>query len=264
MNKRPLESVVAPETKNTEESQPTKKQKKPGNQKKFKDQVNTPDGIRAEGKLHPWPAIDHEWNVDTIYIDEAGMGCYAGPLHIGGTVLLSGFNVQGLHDSKLLSEHERKKAFEALLASPHIIHHVEIMSNVTIDELKLGGAWKQGIRNLIAHLKQKAWDQHKLEITRVVLDGDKDVPDVEVPIVRITKADRLYAGVSAASILAKVTRDTYMMDIAKDYKEQGFYEIFYHGKGYRWKPEHDNLVKQRVFTDLHRKSFNPLRTVLEN
>ena len=207
--------------------------------------------------------MDHDWNSDTIWIDEAGMGCWAGPLHVGGTVILPGFNLQGLHDSKLLKEHERTLAYDTLINDPHIIWHVESVPNTIIDEMSLGQAWRYAIRKVITALKRKVEESHpEISLEKVVLDGNKTVLDTDVPVTPITKADRLYSGVSAASILAKVSRDRYMCKVAPQYPE--YCEIFEKGHGYYHSAKHDELIRAGKYTDLHRKSYNPLKSLLSN
>lgn len=241
------------------ENPPAKKVKL--SRKVMRNQTTHPEGIKHAGTLHAWPALNHEWNPETIWIDEAGMGCLAGPLHVAGTYLLPGFDVQGLHDSKLLREDERKDIFTKLTTSGCIIYHIEKMTNQEIDQMKLGGAWKEAIRRIVTKLKQKVETAHPdVKITRVILDGNKTVANTAVEITPVTSADRLYAGVSAASILAKVSRDEYMREVAKDYPD--FYEIFHNGHGYRHSVKHDELIKSGIYTVLHRKSFGLLRDKL--
>lgn len=230
--------------------------------KRIRNQVTHPQGLTKAGQKIPWPVLDHEWNAATIWIDEAGMGCWAGPLHVAGTILLPGFQVMGLIDSKLLEAHERDHAYEELqkaLAEHKMLAHVEAMPNTEVDRLKLGGAWREAIRRIIRRLKAEAADQG-LTITRVVLDGNKTVLDTDVPVTPIPKADRLYAGVSAAAILAKVSRDRFMSALAPNYPE--FREIFDEGSGYRHSSKHNELLHAGKHTDLHRKSFDPLRSIL--
>ena len=248
---KPTTTSKRKSTKDTN-TKPAKQVKK--NEKKFRNQTTHPEGIRHSGAMLPWPVVEAQG--DTIYIDESGMGSYAGPLHVGAVILLPGFNILGLHDSKLLKEHERDAAYTALISDPNIIYHVEIMSNVEIDRLKLGGAWQEAIRRAIITMT----DKPGVNITRVILDGNKNVKDTLIPVTPVIRADQLYTGVSAASILAKVSRDRFMTSVAEKYPE--FYEIFHKGKGYHYSKLHDELLKSGKYTDLHRLSYNPLRSVV--
>lgn len=230
--------------------------------KAIRNQTTHPQGIRHAREDVKWPTLNHEWNADTIWIDEAGMGSWAGPLYVAGTILLPGFDVKGLHDSKLLHDHEREHAYEALqeaLKKGQLLAHIAIMSPEDIDQLKLGGAWRAGIRQIISALVLQA-KSRGITIQRVVLDGNKGVDQTEIPVTPITMADRLYAGVSAASILAKVGRDQHMTDIADKYPE--FKTIFSEGHGYCHSAQHLELLKAGKHTDIHRKSFKPLKTLL--
>lgn len=220
---------------------------------KIKTQETHPNGIRG----FPWPAF-HAEHTNTIWIDEAGMGSWAGPLHVTGTVLKPGFNILGLHDSKLLTEREREHAYRQLIQDPNIVYHTEIMTNDDIDSMRLGGAWREAIRRIVKKLKSDG-------IFRVVLDGDKLVTDADLEIESVPKADRLYMGVAAASIIAKVSRDQYMVSMAKEIANTHpeFIDVFRNGKGYRYREIHKTLLEQGKYTPLHRKSFNPLKTILD-
>jgi ribonuclease HII len=253
----PPVDISPPVKKSRKSTQPVKKDKKPPKGPKIRNQTTHPQGF----KNYIWPILDHEWNPNTLWIDETGMGCWSGPMYVCATYLLPGFDIQGLHDSKLLSVHEREHAYRNLTSSDKILYEIEKVSNVEIDQLKLGNAWKEGIRRVIIKLRAKILAYNpQLQITRVVLDGNKTVPNTLIPITTVISADRLYAGVSAASILAKVSRDEYMKSVAPNYPE--FAEIFAKGHGYRYSAHHTDLIKAGKYTDLHRKSFNPLREKL--
>lgn len=231
---------------------------------RIRTQLTHPLGFTKAGQRIPWPVIDHEWNATTLWIDEAGMGCWAGPLHVAGTVLLPGFRVLGLIDSKLLDAHERDTAYAGLqqaLADHQLLAHVETVSNTEVDRLKLGGAWKAAIRRVICAVQAQA-AARGLTLTRVVLDGNKTVADTALPITALPKADRLYAGVAAAAILAKVSRDRFMTAIAPRYPE--FQKIFDEGSGYHHSQHHKDLLQAGKHTDLHRQSFDPLRSILQS
>jgi ribonuclease HII len=135
------------------------------------------------------------------------------------------------------------------------------VSSEKVDELKLGGAWKYAIRRVIDALVNKVKQAHpEVELRKVVLDGNKTVDQTSLPIEPVPRADRLYAGVSAASILAKFSRDHYMKERAPHYPE--FYEIFSKGHGYRHTAKHRELLEAGKFTDMHRQSYDPLKSLL--
>lgn len=216
-----------------------------------------PLGIRHEKMNVPWPPYETAefCLTNTLWIDEAGMGSWAGPLHVAGVVLLPGFNIQGLHDSKLLKEKEREALFQELTTSPFLKFHVAVLSNEEIDEHRLGGAWRRGVEQVVTELSSQ-----NPQITQAVLDGDKSVSNTPIPVTSIPKADRLFAGVAAASVLAKVSRDHFMTMMAPRYPN--FQTIFEKGKGYAHSAHHRTLIESGEFTDLHRKSFHPLKAFL--
>lgn len=224
--------------------------------KQYRTQETHPEGISK----CPWPPIHHGWNADSIFLDEVGRGSLMGPLYVGGVVLLPGFNVMGLHDSKLLKEHEREALYEQLSTSPHLLWHVEPVPNTEIDRLGIDEAWRVGIRNTIRTLAEKARGVEGLLLVRAVLDGDKGVSNTVLPVETVVQGDRAFAGISAASILAKVARDRYMVSIADQYPE--FAAIIRQGKGYFYGKVHKDLILAGKYTELHRRSFNPLKNFL--
>lgn len=236
----------------------TKRVKKQVN---YRNEQTHPSGIRNKKKDVMWPLVskDKERMEHTIWIDEAGMGSWAGPLHVAGTYILPGFDIKGIHDSKLLKIHERELLYMQLLKSPNVIHHVESITNVELDKVGgLGVAWRIGIRRVIDSIKKQVQERFPdVELTTVVLDGNKGVDGTSIPVVPVTKADQKHVGVGAASILAKVSRDQLMVHVAHKYPE--FEDIFIKGKGYWFSQTHSELVKSGVYTDLHRKTYRPLK-----
>jgi ribonuclease HII len=221
-------------------------------------------GLKSKGVNIPWPktTTDNELK-ETIWIDEAGMGSWAGPLYIGAAYLLPEFNIIGIHDSKLLKPHERDKLYEELISSPYLVYHVESVSNAELDQVGgLGIAWRLGIRRAVASLVSKIEQKYpEVILKKAVLDGNKCVEDCKLPIVPVSKADQVFVGVSVAAILAKVSRDRYMVEIADNYSPD-WKDIFQKGKGYRHSQNHSDLINQKKFTDLHRRSYNPLKRIL--
>ena len=166
-------------------------------------------------------------------IDEAGRGPMAGPLVMAGVVLKE--NIEGLNDSKKLTPKKREALFDEIIDKS--IYKIVEVDNKTIDEKGLSFAIKFCLNEIISSLPAE----------RYIFDGNSKFGfDIETMI----KGDSKVAEISAASILAKVTRDRYMIDISKNYPEYGFEKH----KGYITKA-HIEAVKKYGYSDIHRKSY---------
>ena len=167
-------------------------------------------------------------------IDEAGRGCLAGPLVVAGVVLKAPVN--GLDDSKKLTPKKREELFDHI--QKNSLYKIIFTNNQTIDKIGLSSALKNSIEEIKNHFSNY----------KIMMDGNTNfgVKGVEWMI----KADNKVAEVSAASILAKVSRDRYMVKISQKYPEYGFDRH----KGYGTK-EHIDMIQKYGYTSLHRKSF---------
>ncbi len=167
-------------------------------------------------------------------IDEAGRGPLAGPLVVAGVVLCK--KIEGLKDSKKLSHKKREELYEAIITSSS--YKIVFTDNQTIDNIGLSKALKNSIQII----------KNNFPSYKILMDGNTNfgVDGVEWMI----KADVKVAQVSAASILAKVSRDRYMIKISKNYPEYNFKKH----KGYGTK-EHMEAIKLFGYSKLHRKSF---------
>ncbi len=167
-------------------------------------------------------------------IDEAGRGPIAGELVVAGCILHE--PIEGLGDSKKLSEKRREALFEQIItnATYHIVKH----SPLQIDQMGLSKC----IHDSLQEIKET------LQAKRYLFDGNSrfGVDGIETMI----KADAKVAEVSAASILAKVTRDRSMLEAAEIYPQ---YEFEKH-KGYITK-RHVELIQKYGYCDIHRKSY---------
>jgi ribonuclease HII len=136
-------------------------------------------------------------------IDEAGRGPIAGPLVVSGVVLLE--SIEGLNDSKVLSEKKREKLFDEIKEKSK--YHIVFTSAKTIDEIGLSACLKSSINEIIEKLKSHC--------DEFLMDGNTTfkIADLKCKI----KADATVSEVSAASILAKVSRDRYMCKINEKY-----------------------------------------------
>ena len=176
-------------------------------------------------------------------IDEAGRGPIAGPLVMAGVVFkmkngkwkMENY-LDELNDSKKLTPKKREKLFEII--KENSIYHIVFKSNNEIDEKGLSKCIKESLIEIKDNLKAKKY----------LFDGNSNfgVKGIET----IIKGDEKIKEISAASILAKVSRDRYMIEIAKKYPEYNFAKH----KGYITK-EHIELIKKYGLCEIHRKSY---------
>jgi ribonuclease HII len=167
-------------------------------------------------------------------IDEAGRGPLAGPLVMAGVVLKR--PIEGLMDSKQLTEKKREALFA--LIKETALYHIVSFSAEKIDEAGISKCLHLGLRQIQQYLPE----------CHYLFDGNSTfgVPDIETMI----KADAKVPEVSAASILAKVTRDREMVKMAETYPEYGFEKH----KGYATKAHYEALI-QYDRCPIHRRSF---------
>lgn len=169
-------------------------------------------------------------------IDEAGRGPIAGPLSVAGAIFIN--EVKELDDSKKLSEKKREELFDKVNENCH--YHIVLKSAKEIDEKGISACLKESILEIMENLKDKC--------DEFLMDGNTSfgINTLQHKI----KADATIKEVSAASILAKVSRDRYMIKIAPDYKE---YDFDKH-KGYGTK-SHVEAIKKYGRSDQHRVTF---------
>jgi len=220
----------------------------------YRDQSTHPMGLASI----EWPIGPGPNDPPIIYVDESSTSNLAGPMHVAAVLLLPNFDVKGIHDSKLLTEHERYYKFHELVVDPNLVWHIESVSNTTIDQHGKQHAWRDAVRECCLQVQRKALEKG-VNPTTILLDGDQNVAGCCLPLILEPKADYKYVGVAAASILAKASRDVYMQRMACNYP--AFYENF-HSSGGSHSTSHASLIHKGIYTDLHRRSFNPLKTYL--
>jgi len=167
-------------------------------------------------------------------IDEAGRGPFAGPLVVAGVVLNEPIN--GLNDSKKLTIKKREALFDTIKQKSK--YHIVFKSAKQIDDFGISRCLRESIKEIMQKLSAKQY----------LMDGNTAFGINNLNY--LIKADGLIDEVSAASILAKVSRDRYMCKIASKYPEY----LFEKHKGYGTKI-HIEAIKTYGFTPLHRKSF---------
>jgi len=167
-------------------------------------------------------------------IDEAGRGALAGDLAICGVMFKK--NIKGLKDSKQISPKKREVFYEQIIKNS--VYHKVFISAKDIDELGLSKCFKIALEEIMSKIPAKTF----------LFDGNTNykVQNLECKI----KADESVAEVSAASILAKVSRDADMIKLSKIYPVYGFEKH----KGYGTKA-HIQAIKNHGLSKIHRKSF---------
>jgi len=169
-------------------------------------------------------------------IDEAGRGPIAGDLVVAGVILTS--DVEGLNDSKKLSEKRREELYEKVVKSSN--YHIVKFSSQKIDEIGISEALKRALLEIINTLKA---DEYLFD-GNSTFGVDKNILKTQV------KADADVLEVSAASILAKVTHDRDMIEASKKYPQYGFEAH----KGYGTK-RHIEAIKKYGYCEYHRRSY---------
>ncbi|MDD2274349.1 MAG: ribonuclease HII [Candidatus Pacebacteria bacterium] len=179
-----------------------------------------------------------------IGIDEAGRGPLSGPV-VAAAVLDSPKRIKGVKDSKLLNEKKREELYLEIVNSYK--WGIGIVSPKRIDKINILEATKEAMIKAVRNLEKK----NKLKAHHLILDGNMGI-NIEISQESIIKADRKIYCVSAASIIAKVTRDRLMIKYDKLYPEYNFKKH----KGYGTR-EHFKLIKKHGGCEMHRKSFKP-------
>lgn len=176
-----------------------------------------------------------------IGVDEVGRGCLAGPVFAAAVILRSEVGVEHFTDSKLISE-IRREELASLILREHLVG-IGSASVQEIDEINILNASLLAMKRAVAALKVKGG--------HVLVDGNKKIPKLlGYDQTTVVKGDLRVAPISAASIVAKVTRDRLMKDLALEYPHYGFEEH----KGYST-PGHKTLIGTHGPCIVHRRTF---------
>ena len=173
-------------------------------------------------------------------VDEAGRGPLAGPVYAAAVVLPEGIEIAGLNDSKKLSEKKREELF-VLIKEIAVSYSISFAEVNEIEELNILGATILAMNRAISGISPQP--------EKCLIDGNrnKGINFISEPVV---KGDSKYACIAAASILAKVSRDHYMYEMAEKYPLYGFDKH----KGYGT-AEHYEAIKKYGLSEIHRPSF---------
>ena len=179
--------------------------------------------------------------------DEVGRGPLVGPVVAAAVILPKGYNLEGLNDSKKLTEKKRDKYFDIIMEEA-ISVGIGIVDAKTIDEINILEASRLAMKLAILDLKVKP--EH-------VLSDAMKLHNIDIPYTDIIHGDALSLSIAAASVIAKVTRDRMMMELDKEYPEYGFAKH----KGYPTKLHLDNIKKYGIL-DNYRLSYKPVMAVV--
>lgn len=173
-------------------------------------------------------------------VDEAGRGPLAGPVYAAAVILPLGTEIDGLNDSKKLSEKKREELFD-IINDVAISVSVGTASEKEIDEINILNATFLAMKRAVEGLE--------FSTDYAIIDGNR-APNLEIPTETVVKGDGKVMSVAAASIIAKVSRDRFMLKMAKQYPE---YQFEKH-KGYGTRLHYEMIEKYGV-SPIHRKSF---------
>lgn len=174
-------------------------------------------------------------------IDEAGRGPLAGPVVVASVIMPENSMIEGVNDSKKVSEKKREKLYDLIL-SEAISYGVGIIGQDEIDEINILNATKKGLTISLQELTQKP--------DLIIVDALNNIDTLGIPYTPIIKGDALAYSISCASIIAKVTRDRIMRQMDEIYPEYGFAGH----KGYGT-AKHIAAIKEYGLCKIHRRSF---------
>ena len=173
-------------------------------------------------------------------VDEAGRGPLAGPVYAAAVILPHNLIIPGLDDSKKLTDNRRRELMP-IIKEQAIAYGIGVASQQEIDEINILQATFLAMERAMAQLNGKA--------DFALIDGNRE-KDFGLPVMTVVNGDGRSANIAAASILAKVSRDDYMDEIAKQYPEYGFETH----KGYGTKAHYEAL-RTYGHCPLHRITF---------
>ena len=173
-------------------------------------------------------------------VDEAGRGPLAGPVCAAAVILNPDKIIEGVNDSKKLSEKKREELFD-IIKEKAVSYNIAWASVEEIEEINILNAAMLAMKRAVEGLKIPA--------DYALIDGNK-TPDLKIPCQAIVKGDATSMSIAAASILAKVSRDRLMREYAEKYPEYSFEKH----KGYGTKA-HTEAIKKYGICEIHRPSF---------
>lgn len=193
-------------------------------------------------------------SVNVVGIDEAGKGPWAGPVAAASVVIHSEKQiVKTVRDSKTMTKIQREKAFKKIIKKSSAFG-IGTVGEKEIDKIGIQKAVKKAMKLALKDMQS----QFKLRVSYLIVDGSKTLPLRKKNIQRIKKGGLYHYSISAASVLAKVTRDKIMEKMAKKYPLYGFNRHV----GYGTKLHFKALEKYGV-CPIHRKSYAPVKNIFK-
>lgn len=186
--------------------------------------------------------------INIVGTDEAGRGPLYGPVVAGAVMLPPDFKLDGLNDSKKLTEKKREEFYEYIVN--HAIYGVGVVSAKEIDEVNIYQASKKAMMLAIEEVKKQ------VPVDYILTDA---MPlEMDIPSMAIIKGDAKSMSIAAASVIAKVTRDHMMYQVDKEYPMYGFKNH----KGYPTK-KHLEAIKQYGLIDGYRLTYGPIKEMIK-
>lgn len=173
-------------------------------------------------------------------IDEAGRGPLAGPVYAAAVILKKGQTIEGVNDSKKLSEKKREALYNKII-DECLASAIGVADEKEIDEINI-------LQATFLAMKRAA-DGLSIKPDCALVDGNQ-IPPLDCSVMTVIKGDSKSESIAAASILAKVARDRYMLEMAQKYPQYCFEKH----KGYGTKLHYEMIEKYGI-CDIHRKSF---------
>lgn len=182
-------------------------------------------------------------------VDEVGRGPLIGPVVACCCVLPKDFKLEGLNDSKKLSE-KKREAYAPYIKEHAIAYALGIVSPEEIDEINIYEASRKAMMIAISDVRKQ------IDLQHVLVDA-MPLPDLDINSTSIIKGDSKSISIAAASVIAKVTRDEMMIELDKKYPEYGFKDH----KGYPTK-KHIEAINKYGLIDGYRKSYGPVKKII--
>ena len=208
--------------------------------------------IQLKIKLNEMKEYENRLYLNGIHfiagVDEVGRGPLAGPVVAAAVILPEDFSVLGIDDSKKLSEKKRQELYNIIIDNS-LAYGVGWVDNILIDEINILEATKVAMKNAIVEADEMLKKEFNQTIEHVLLDAVK-LDSIKTPQTSIIKGDSKSVSIAAASIIAKVTRDSYMVEKHRDYP----YYSFDSNKGYGTKAHYQG-IREHGITPIHRRSF---------